>query len=86
MTAKKVLFFTNTLPEYRIPLYQLLSEEYSIEFIFTRMSLAEEIYGNALDEKKLDKIAIKNITNGYTVTDFIRSLIDINHGQESGNH
>ena len=52
----RVLFFTNTPPEYRIPLYQIMSADYKISFAFTEMELAQKIYKNDLDEAKMQKI------------------------------
>ena len=51
-----IIFFTNTAPEYRIPLFQELSSTADISFVFTRLSLAKKIYGNEIDERKMNKI------------------------------
>lgn len=56
MNQNRILFFTNTPPEYRIPLYQKLTSLYPITFVFTQIDLAKKIYKNDLDNSKLNKI------------------------------
>lgn len=59
-----VLFFTNTPPEYRIPLYQELTSRYPVTFAFTRLDLAHKIYNNPLDKEKMDRIRFVRIPEG----------------------
>jgi glycosyltransferase involved in cell wall biosynthesis len=61
----KVLFYHNTASEYRIPLFQEMSEKLDITFVFTRMSLAKKIYGNDTDDEKLQHIRYILLNEGF---------------------
>lgn len=72
-----IIFFTNTAPEYRIPLFQELSKYEGISFVFTRLSLAEKIYGNKIDNKKMEKIRTRTLKQGIAGFHQIRKWISL---------
>ncbi|EHK2442086.1 glycosyltransferase family 4 protein [Clostridium perfringens] len=51
-----VLFFHNTSPEYRIPLFEELSKRINVKFVFTRLEVNKKIYGNDVNSEKLSNI------------------------------
>lgn len=71
----KVLFFTNTPPEYRIPLYQILTSLYPITFIFTELDLAKKIYKCDLDNDKMKKIRYHELPKKGGIFKDIRNII-----------
>lgn len=64
MKKDKIIFVTNTPSEYRIPLFQQLCVQYPVRLVFTRYHLAEKIYGNKIDKKKMSLINHTVINNG----------------------
>lgn len=77
-SQNKVLFFTNTPSEYRIPLYQELTSNYPITFVFTQLDLAHEIYNNPLDKEKMRRIRFVNILDGRRKYAIIKKLVTDN--------
>lgn len=47
----KVLFFHNTIPEYRYGLFQELALKDEVHFVISELSLSEKIYGNKIPDE-----------------------------------
>lgn len=65
----KILFFHNTMPDYRIPFFKGLNEKIEIDYIFTKMDLSERIYGNKLEYdqvKELNYMLLSSNIKRYT--------------------
>lgn len=78
MKNRRVLFFHNTAAEYRIPLFQELTRLYPVTFVFTRIDLAKKIYGNDLDNDKMQKVRYIHFKRGISGFAQIWELISDN--------
>lgn len=56
MSKEKVLYFTNTPAEYRIPLYKEMCRTYPVKFVFTAFDLANKIYDTNVTKDKIQSI------------------------------
>lgn len=75
----KILFFHNTIPDYRIPFFIKISKKADIKFAFTSIHLSKNIYGNEINKTALKKInyialspgfkALKEIKNEFYTND-----------------
>lgn len=60
----KILFFHNTLPEYRIKWFEELSKRAFVDFVFTNEMLNSKIYGFDIDYEQAQKIDYKFLNQG----------------------
>lgn len=60
----KILFFHNTLPEYRIKWFEELSKRAFVDFVFTNEMLNSKIYGFDIDYKQAQNFNYKFLSQG----------------------
>lgn len=60
----KVLFVHNTIADYRIPFFCKLNEQIPVEYLFTRIELSQNIYGNQLNYGKISNLNYSYLPNG----------------------
>lgn len=60
----KILFFHNTLPEYRIGWFQNLSQMSNIEYVFTNEKQNMKDYGFEIDYKKMGDLKCRFLSDG----------------------
>lgn len=76
----KILFFHNTLPEYRIGWFQCLAQEADIDFIFTNEMQNKKDYGFEIDYEKSANLKctfLPNVKNGINELRDIMKNIEI---------
>ena len=60
----KILFFHNTLPEYRIGWFQKLSELADVEFVFTNKELNKKNYGFDIEYERIKGLKYTFLSGG----------------------
>lgn len=71
----KILFFHNTLPEYRIKWFEELSKIAHVDFVFTNEMLNSKIYGFDIDYKQAQKINYKFLHPGLKGYKQLRQIL-----------
>lgn len=64
LNRQRILFFHNTLPEYRIGWFIELDKQADIDFIFTNEKLNEKDYGFKIEYDKIKKLNCTFLTDG----------------------
>lgn len=76
----KILFFHNTLPEYRIGWFKALSSQTDIEFVFTNEKLNKKIYGFDIKVKDSNSLKCTFLQHGLKgISELKKILSEINH-------
>lgn len=71
----KLLYFTNTAPEYRIPFFRELASSMNVYYCFTDMNLTNRIYKNDINFEKLIGLSWKVLPNSlYNSIKEIRNI------------
>lgn len=60
----KILFFHNTLPEYRIGWFRNLAQNADVQFVFTNEQLNKKEYGFTIEYEKIKDLKCKFLLDG----------------------
>lgn len=71
----KILFFHNTLPEYRIGWFEELSKQSYVKFIFTNEKINKKDYGNDIDYKRASNLNCIFFSDFFTGFMKLRSIM-----------
>lgn len=71
----KILFFHNTLPEYRIGWFQKLSELADVEFVFTNKELNKKNYGFDIEYERIKGLKYTFLSGGQKGIHQLKSIL-----------
>ena len=71
-----ILFFHNTLPEYRIGWFEALSERVNVEFVFTNEKQNEKDYGFEIDYERAKKLKCTFLSGGKQGIRELKQIIE----------
>ena len=71
-----ILFFHNTLPEYRIGWFEALSERVNVEFVFTNEKQNEKDYGFEIEYERAKKLKCTFLSGGKQGIRELKQIIE----------
>ena len=78
-TKLKILFFHNTLPEYRIGWFREMSQKADMEFVITNEKMNKRNYGYDIDNEWIKGISFTFLSNGVNGFNELKKIIRVIH-------